>query len=73
MRVLVTVVREGSAPQDVLVLAEEGAEVADVAGALASAVPSRRPAEPGAPRSVVVPLTGPRPGPSGPDSSLTGP
>ncbi|WP_405747882.1 FtsK/SpoIIIE domain-containing protein [Streptomyces sp. NBC_01525] len=73
MRVLVTVVREGSAPQDVLVLAEEGAEVADVAGALASAVPSRRPAEPGAPRSVVVPLTGPRPGPSGPHSSRTGP
>ncbi|WP_431043781.1 FtsK/SpoIIIE domain-containing protein [Streptomyces sp. P1-3] len=67
MRVLVTAVREGAEPQDVMVTADDTATASDVAEALAAAVggqPGAAPGSPGhaQPPSVVVPMRGKAPG-----------
>ncbi|MGW5847062.1 FtsK/SpoIIIE domain-containing protein [Streptomyces sp. NPDC055254] len=68
MRVLVTVVHGGTAPQDVVINADETATAGDVAQAVASAFGGARPGWPGGAREVVVPLHAgfARQAPSGP-------
>ncbi|WP_432001877.1 FtsK/SpoIIIE domain-containing protein [Streptomyces sioyaensis] len=63
MRVLVTAVREGARPQNIMVLADDEASVADVAEAMATDFAPERDIAPSPLRSVVVPLTGPRAAP----------
>ncbi|MGK5730637.1 FtsK/SpoIIIE domain-containing protein [Streptomyces sp. URMC 124] len=74
MRVLVTAVREGAEPQDVMVDVDDAATAADVAEALAEALGSRpAPPAPAGPGSgVVIPLHGPfgKPGAGGSAPSL---
>ncbi|MFD9356744.1 FtsK/SpoIIIE domain-containing protein [Streptomyces sp. NPDC060031] len=58
MRVLVTVVQEGTLPQDVVLDADESATAGDVAQALASALGGARPGPAAGRREVVVQLHG---------------
>ncbi|WP_217146214.1 hypothetical protein, partial [Streptomyces sp. AC627_RSS907] len=57
MRVLVTAVRAGAEPQDVLVTADDSATAADIAAVLASTTGTSRPPGHQAPPGDVVPLS----------------
>ncbi len=71
MRVLVTAVRAGAEPQDVLVTADDSATVADIAAVLANATGATRPPGPQTPPGEVVPLSWSAKG--RPDARPTGP
>ncbi|MEU3959956.1 FtsK/SpoIIIE domain-containing protein [Streptomyces buecherae] len=71
MRVLVTAVRAGAEPQDVLVTADDSATAADIAAVLASTTGTSRPPGHQAPPGDVVPLSWSAKG--RPDTQPTGP
>ncbi|WP_217199049.1 FtsK/SpoIIIE domain-containing protein [Streptomyces buecherae] len=71
MRVLVTAVRAGAEPQDVLVTADDSATAADIAAVLASTTGTSRPPGHQAPPGDVVPLSWSSKG--HPDAQPTGP